>query len=147
MSMWDQGECWPCPVASKGLRKVIKELSYMQQFPMMKNCSAECIVQEGSSSLERNSMETNLLKYQERTVFCSIISSTFLQFNFKFSFMRRFCHYCISPSVFFSAVYEKLLWQHEKDQNSGNAYNLNQSLLVPACEQPFSYIKCIFSRH
>lgn len=65
------------PTGFKGLEEGMKELSYMQQVPMMKNCSPGCIVQEGNSSLERNSMETNLLRYQERIVLCNIISSTF----------------------------------------------------------------------
>lgn len=99
-----------CPVASKVLSKVIKKLSYMQPFPMMTNCSAECFVQKRNLSLERNSVETNLLRYLERTVSGSIICSSFFQSNFKFSFMRLFCHYCISPSAVFADVYGRLLW-------------------------------------
>lgn len=65
------------PVASKVLNKVIKTLHYMQQFPIMTNCSAVCLVQEINLSLERNLVETNLLRYPERTVSSSIISSSF----------------------------------------------------------------------
>lgn len=147
--MWDQSECWPCPLASKALRKVMKELSYMQQVPMMKNCSPECIVQEGNSSLERNSMETNLLRYQERIVLCSIISRTFFcsptlnSHLWDCSVITESHHQCFSL-LYMGNCYGNM----KKDQNSRNAYNLIQSLLVPACEQPFSYkIGCVFSRH
>lgn len=65
------------PVASKVLSKVIRTIRSVQQFPVMTNYGAVCLVQEINLSLERNSVETNLLRYPERTVSSSIISSIF----------------------------------------------------------------------
>lgn len=145
VNMQDQNECqnMPMPCGFNSLEQGNeKPFSYMQQFPIMTSCRAEWLVQERNLSLERDSVKTNLLSYPERSVSCCITSSSFFQSNFKFSFMRLFCHYCISPSVFFSDAYMGNYYGNMKeDHNSGNSCNLNQRLLVAVCEESFSCIK------
>lgn len=115
LNMQDQNKCqnMPIPDGFKSLEQSSrKPLSYMQQFPIMTNWSAEWLVHGRNLSLERHSVKTNLLSYAERSVSCCIISSSSFRSNFKISFTRLFCHYCISSSVFFSdSVYFWCIWE------------------------------------